>query len=88
MDRIKVAAVKPLRDMRLLVRFDNDASRVFDVRTIISEYPAYAALEDEALFKSVRVEPGGYGISWNAELDASEGELWENGTPVETTEQE
>jgi len=83
MDKIKVAAVVALPNMRLLVRFNNGRSKIFDVRQIIPEYPAYASLENETLFSSVIVEPGGYGVSWNAELDASEGELWENGIPVE-----
>ena len=87
MERIKVSAAEALPGMRLLVRFNNGISKIFDVRRIIPEYPAYAVLEDEALFSSVRVEPGGYGVSWNAELDASEGELWENGIPIEPASQ-
>ena len=78
-DRIKVTSVTPLPDMRLLVVFDNHVVKLFDVRKIISDYPEYAALENEDLFSSVKVEAGGYGISWTSELDVSEGELWENG---------
>jgi len=32
--------------------------------------------------QSVRVDPGGYGISWNDNIDLSEYELWTNGQPV------
>jgi len=69
--------------MRLLVHFNNGKKKIFDVRQIIPAYPNYKALEDEALFNAVQVEPGGYGVAWNSELDASEGELWQNGILVE-----
>ena len=32
----------------------------------------------------MQVDAGGYGISWNDDLDLSCDELWENGTVVET----
>ena len=85
---IKVTSVTPLRDMRLLVTFENGAAKVFDVRTLIADYPEYAALDNPDVFNLVSVEPGGYGISWTAELDCSEGELWENGidVPIDTND--
>ena len=79
MNRIKVLSVTPLTNMRLLVVFDNNVVKLFDVKQIIPDYPEYADLENEDLFALVKVEPGGYGVSWTSELDASEGELWENG---------
>lgn len=79
---IKVATVTPLSDMRLLVTFENGAVKLFSVRPIIEDYPEYAALENPDLFALVQVEPGGYGVSWTPELDASEGELWENGVEL------
>ncbi len=82
---IKVRSVTALSDMRLLVIFENDVIKVFDVRSILPDFPEYEALEDPSLFSQVRVEPGGYGVSWNSELDASEGELWENGMEVPLT---
>lgn len=79
---IKVSSVTPLSDMRLLVIFENGVIKLFDVRPIITDYPEYAALENPDLFALVKVEPGGYGVSWTPELDASEGELWENGVEI------
>jgi hypothetical protein len=76
---IKVISVTPLDDMRLLVAFENGIVKIFDVKPIIKDFPEYAALENTDLFNLVQVEAGGYGIAWNSELDASEGELWENG---------
>ena len=82
MERIKVISATPLTDMRLLIVFNNRAVKLFDVRQIVAEYPEYADLENEDLFSLVTVEPGGYGVSWTPDLDASEGELWENGVDV------
>ena len=82
MKRVKVMSATPLTDMRLLVVFDNHVVKLFNVRDIIADFPEYAALENEDLFALAKVEPGGYGVSWTSELDASEGELWENGVEL------
>ena len=82
MERAKVISATPLTDMRLLIVFNNQVVKLFDVRQIIPEYPEYADLENEDLFALVQVESGGYGVSWTPDLDASEGELWENGVEL------
>lgn len=79
---IRIANVVPLSNMKLLVFFENGVIKKFDVKPIIKDYPEFEALKEPALFQMVKVEPGGYGVSWNEDLDCSEGELWENG--VET----
>ena len=79
---IKIANVVPLSNMRLLVFFENGVIKKFDVEPIIKDYPEFEALKDPALFQMVKVEPGGYGVFWNEDLDCSEGELWENGVEV------
>ena len=80
---IKVVGVMPLEPMKLLVRFENGVAKQFDVEPIVKDFPEYAVLRDPAIFQLVRVEPGGYGISWNEELDCSEGELWKHGVEVD-----
>jgi hypothetical protein len=42
----------------------------------------FSLLSDPGLFRAVRVDPGGYGISWNDHIDLSEYELWTNGEPA------
>ena len=79
---IKIANVVPLSNMQLLVFFENGVIKKFDVKPIIKDYPEFEALEEPALFQMVKVEPGGYGVSWNEDLDCSEGELWENGVEI------
>ncbi|MCI5157607.1 MAG: DUF2442 domain-containing protein [Candidatus Electrothrix sp. AUS1_2] len=36
----------------------------------------FSPLKNAALFKAVRVEQGGWAVSWNDEMDLSEFELW------------
>lgn len=78
----KVSSVIPLKNMNLLVFFENGVIKKFDVKPIIKDFPEFQTLENEDIFNLVQVEPGGYGISWNSELDCSEGELWENGVEI------
>lgn len=80
---IKVVDVVALKNQELLVFFEDGKIKKFDVKTIMNDYPEYKLLaKDEHLFKSVKVEPGGYGISWNEDLDCSEGELYQNGIDI------
>lgn len=78
----KVSSVIPLKNMNLLVFFENGVIKKFDVKSIIKDFPEFQALENEDIFNLVQLEPGGYGVSWNSELDCSEGELWENGVEI------
>lgn len=82
---IKVVDAIPLEDMQLLIFFENGITKKFDVKPIMKDYPEFEDLKNPDLFNLVRVEPGGYGISWNEDLDCSEGELWENGVEVPLT---
>lgn len=78
----KVAKVVPLADMQLRVHFQNGSIKRFDVSALCENYPEFLVLKDSAIFQTVQVEPGGYGISWDSDLDCSEVELWINGIDV------
>lgn len=78
----KVKSVQPQPDKRLLVTFDNGTRKVYDCNRLLRSGP-FAPLEEEWLFRTVRTDAGGYGITWTEELDLSEAELWENGHPVD-----
>ena len=45
--------------------------------------PVFAPLANGWLFRTVQVDPGGYGVSWNEEIDLAESELWEHGIALE-----
>jgi len=76
---IKIKNVEPLKDLCLLVTFENNIKKVYDVKKLFSQFENYKILKDITLFNSVKVDCGGYAISWNDEIDISEVELWENG---------
>lgn len=40
------------------------------------------SISDKELFKKVQVDTGGYGISWNDDLDLESEEIWENGEKI------
>ena len=62
--------------------FDNGTRKVYDCKPLLQS-EVFALLQDEWLFRTVRADAGGYGISWTEELDLSEAELWENGRPLD-----
>lgn len=77
----RIASIRPIGRSRLLVRFQNDAVRTYDCRPLLSR-PQFRLLTDPGFFRAVKVDAGGYGISWNDDIDLSEYELWTNGKPV------
>jgi len=70
----RIESVKPLNDRRLLVTFRNGVKKVYDCASLLQD-EIFSPLTNEALFNSVKVDGGGYGISWNDEVDLSESEL-------------
>ncbi len=81
----KVKNVFPLSEYRLSVQFAEGATKIYDVKPLLSRISAFAVLKnDPSLFASVSVDTGGYGIVWNDELDLSCDELWEKGVRVDT----
>lgn len=82
MNTPRIRSVVALDDKRLLVTFVNDVRKVYDCHQILT-LERFQLLKQDAFFKAVAVDPGGYGISWDDEMDLSEYELWTNGIEVE-----
>lgn len=76
----RIVSVKPAENMSLIVGFQNGKEKKYDVRMLYDFFPQMKVLEkDRKLFNSVQVDTGGYGISWNDELDIDAEEIWDNG---------
>ena len=76
----KVKNVKALPDYILKIDFINGISKYYDVKPLFEIWQPFRALQYTTnLFPLVKVDAGGYGISWNDDLDLSCDELWENG---------
>lgn len=77
----KVRAVEPLQKYCLLVEFETGEKKKYDVRPLFERWTVFRSLQSiQGLFEQVKVDLGGYGISWNDELDLSCDELYFNGT--------
>ena len=85
MDTPKILAVQPLEDKKLLVKFINGIEKIYDCKPLMEKFEPFKALGNEVFFKQVTVDGGGYGISWNDQVDLSEYELWTNAVEVVTT---
>ena len=81
----KVKAVSPLPDYQLLVVFSEGVTKRYHVKPLFQTLPVFLDLQNiPSLFEQVVVDAGGYGISWNDDLDLACDELWENGDTYET----
>lgn len=79
----KIISAVPLSGKRVQVVFDNGTIKLYDC-TRLMQRPAFSLLREEAFFKGVGVDAGGYGISWNDAIDISEYELWANGVEIDS----
>ena len=76
----KIKKVKPLANYLLEITFQDNTIKNYDVSKVFEKWPIFQILiSKKGLFEKVKVEPGGYGISWNTEIDLSCNELWDNG---------
>jgi len=80
----KILSVQPLDDKKLLVKFINGVEKIYDCKPLMEKFEPFRALENEVFFRQVKVDGGGYGISWNDKVDLSEYELWTNAIEVVT----
>ena len=77
----KILSVQALENKRLLVKFVNGVEKIYDCTQLLN-LEMFQVLKNEALFKFVKVDSGGFGISWNDDADLSEYELWTNSVEV------
>ena len=55
------------------------------MKPLFSRMAAFQPLQDiPGLFQQASVDVGGYGVSWNDDIDSDGEELWANGTTAKT----
>ncbi len=74
----KIHSVSAINDHTLLVEFDNQQKKEYDITPLLQK-EMFAPLKNVALFKAVQVEQGGYAVVWSNAIDISEYELWTHG---------
>ena len=77
----KIKSAKAIDNHTLLIEFDNQQKRKYDIRPLLQK-EMFSLLKNPALFKAVQVEQGGYAIVWNNSIDISEYELWKHGQTI------
>ena len=79
----RVRSTTPLPEYTLLVCFENGEKKIYDVGQLFEKWEAFKALAiTEGLFRQVKVDAGGYGVSWNDDIDLSCDELYRGGRSV------
>ena len=78
----KIRDVEAMAHKRLLVTFNNGIKKIYDCLPLLED-EIFKPLLNDSLFKSVKADKHGYGISWTDELDLSESELWLTGVMAE-----
>ena len=81
---IKISGIRPLDNFCLWVRFNTGEAKIFDFKPLL-QFPAFAPLLDESMFKSVYID---YGVAvWNdGDIDIAPELLYRDGILVKDTE--
>lgn len=74
----KIKSAEAIDNHTLVVLFDNNQRKKYDITPLLDK-EMFILLKNSALFKSVKVDHGGYAVVWNSDIDISEYELWEHG---------
>lgn len=80
----KVKSVRPMDDFVLLVSFSEGVTKTYDVKPLFSKWLVFNELKNNHLFEEVSVVQGGYGVSWNDDIDLSCDELFYEGKVIKT----
>ena len=79
----KVRKVQARPNHELLVSFMNGEEKIYHVAPLVQKWKSFEQLlSTSGLFECVKVDMGGYGISWNDDLDLSCNEPYHNGISV------
>jgi hypothetical protein len=77
----KIISAKAIGTTTLIVKFSSHEIKQYDISNLLTK-PMFFPLRESNFFRSFSIEPGGYGLAWNDEIDISEYELWKNGVVV------
>lgn len=66
------------------VLFYGGEIKQFDMKSLFTVFPQFLLFQTvTGLFQTVQVDAGGYGISWNDDLDLDAETIWEDGVLIE-----
>ena len=72
-------AVEPLKEYKLLITFDNNEQRIFDITPYLDD-SFFSPLKSPHIFNSVKISP--ISLEWAGGIDICPDELYYNSVPV------
>lgn len=75
----KIISLETLPNYVLLVGFDDETYKRFDLKPYFENYPQFKSLTDDGLYEQAQIDVGGYGVIWNDYLDVSAESIYEHG---------
>jgi len=80
----RIQCVIPRENFMIEATFFNGDIKRYDVTQLFAVFPQFRILQTvNKLFENVVVDAGGYGITWNDELDLDAETIWEDGVLIE-----
>ena len=67
----KVKSIITLDDFNLMVVFAEGITKIYDVKPLFNKFELFNELKENGLFFECVVDIGGYGVSWNDDIDLS-----------------
>ena len=84
--KTKVEDVVPLGEKRLLVFFRDDVVKICSIAKLAASDSSLApVIHNDDVFRTVRVQTDGYGVSWGERLCVANEQLYRSGEPVPLT---
>lgn len=80
----KIKSVIPLDNYKLIIIFSEGVTKLYDIKPLFNKFEIFNKLKENRLFFECVVDIGGYGISWNDDIDLSCDELFINGVTIKT----
>ncbi|MBU3127132.1 DUF2442 domain-containing protein [Clostridium tagluense] len=79
----KIVKIKPNSETYgIIVLFSNGITKEVDMLQKLNE-ELYFDIKDKNRFEQAQIDSGGYGVSWNDDVDISEFELWNIGCEID-----
>jgi hypothetical protein len=85
MEIYRIISANAIDNQTLIIQFSNNEFKKYDISQLLDK-PIFSPLKNPAFFKNFMIEPGGYGLVWNEDIDLSEHELWHNGISLKKDE--